>query len=39
LSDILNGKSELMDEFEYKKNAGISERITEFWLESELALT
>jgi hypothetical protein len=39
LSDILNGKSELVDKSEYEKISGISERFIEFKPKSELELT
>lgn len=39
LSDILNGKSELIDKLEYEKVSGISEKFIEFKTRSELELT
>lgn len=39
LSDVLNGKSELIDKSEYEKIRGISERFIEFKPKSELELT
>ncbi len=39
LSDILNGKSELVDKSEYEKISRISERFIEFKPKSELELT
>ncbi|NQY30151.1 MAG: hypothetical protein HRT69_11860 [Flavobacteriaceae bacterium] len=39
LSNILNGKSELIDKSEYEKIVEISEKVIEFKLESELRLT
>jgi len=39
LSDILNGKSELIDKSEYEKISEISERFIEFKPKSELELT